>query len=122
MWTGVTGSIPASGLDDPQYVLSFLPVQHLMLEATRHPLRKADIDKAVQGTPVTLDHLLQLELLREERDSYRLNYLLLTTEDQRLMYRLCAGYGRALQRLFACTKVSSTRFSATTPMRHSVRN
>jgi hypothetical protein len=104
IWTGVTGSITASGLDDPQYVLSRLPVQRLMLEATRHPLRKADIDKAVQGTPVTLDHLLQLELLRKERDTYRLNNLLLTTEDQQLMYRLCAGYGQSLAEAFRLHK------------------
>ena len=49
IYTGVTGSINASGLDDPQYVLAFLPVQRLMLQATRHPLSKTDIDKAVQG-------------------------------------------------------------------------
>lgn len=51
IYTGVTGSINASGLDDPQYVLSFFPVQRLMLQATRHPLTKADIDTAVHGTP-----------------------------------------------------------------------
>jgi hypothetical protein len=41
--TGVTGSISASGLDDPQYVLTFLPVQRLMLEASHHPLSDTDI-------------------------------------------------------------------------------
>ena len=98
--TGVTGSINASGLDDPQYVLSFVPVQRLMLEATRHPLTKSDIDKAVQGTPVTLNHLLQLELLRKDKDTYRLNYLLLTREDQQTMYRVCARYGQTLAEAF----------------------
>ena len=98
--TGVTGSINASGLDDPQYVLAFLPVQRLMVQAAHHPLSKADIDKAVQGTPVTLDRLLQLELLRKEEGTYRLNYLLLTTEDQQTMYRVCAGYGKSLAEAF----------------------
>jgi hypothetical protein len=98
--TGVTGSINASGLDDPQYVLAFLPVQRLMMQAAHYPLSKADIDKAVQGTPVTLDRLLQLELLRKEEDTYRLNYLLLTTEDQQTMYRVCAGYGKSLAEAF----------------------
>jgi hypothetical protein len=102
--TGVTGSITASGLDDPQYVLSFLPVQRMMLEATRHSLSKADIEKAVQGTPVTLDRLIRLELLRKERDTYLLNYLLLTKEDQRMMYRLCAGYGQSLADAFRLHK------------------
>jgi len=102
--TGVTGSINASGLDDPQYVLAFLPVQRLMMQATHHPLSKTDIDTAVQGTPVTLDRLLQLELLRKENDTYRLNYLLLTTEDQEAMYRVCAGYGRSLAEAFRSHK------------------
>src|SRR5260370_3346132 len=81
--TGVTGSISGSGLDDPQYVLSFVPVQRLMLDAVQHPITKADIDKALLGTPVALRHLLQLELLREDRpkDTFRLNYLLFTIQD-----------------------------------------
>ncbi len=72
----MTGAVSASGLDDPQYVLSFVPIQRLLLEATQHPLTETEIQKAVQGTPVTLDHLLQLELLRKDKDAYRLNYLL----------------------------------------------
>jgi hypothetical protein len=98
--TGITGSINAPGLDDPQYVLAFLPVQRLTLQATRHPLSKEDIDEAVQGTPITLDRLLRLELLRKEGDIYRLNYLLLTREDQQTMYRVCAGYGQNLAEAF----------------------
>jgi hypothetical protein len=102
--TGVTGSINASGLDDPQYVLAFVPVQRLMLEATRHPLTESEIDKALQGTPVTLDRLLQVELLRKERDVYRLNYLLLTAEDQQTMYRVCAAFGQSLAEAFRSHK------------------
>ena len=98
--TGVTGSINASGMDDPQYVLSFVQVQRLMLEATRHPLTMSDIAKAVQGTPVTLNHLLQLELLRKDEGTYRLNYLLLTAEDQQTIYRVCARYGKTLAEAF----------------------
>jgi hypothetical protein len=82
MSTGVTGSIRASGLNDPQYVLSFVPIQRLILDATRHPLTIEEIEKGVQGTPVTLDHLLRLELLRKDGDKYWLNYLLLTVRDQ----------------------------------------
>ena len=102
--TAVTGSIKGSGLEDPQYVLSFVPVQRLMLEATRHPLTKAAIDRAVQGTPVTLVRLLQLELLRMEGDTYRLNYLFLTADDQQTMYHVCAGYGRSLADAFRSHK------------------
>jgi len=96
LYTGVTGSIDASGLDDPQYVLSFVPVQRLMLDATQHPLTQAEVERAVAGTPVSLSQLLQLELLRQEGQLYRLNYLLLTLADQKTMYRACARYGQSL--------------------------
>ena len=99
--TAITGSINASGLDDPQYVLSFVPVQRLMLEAARRPLTREEIQKAIQETPVTLDRLLQLELLRaNDKDTYRLNYLLLTVEDQRTIYRVGAHYGQSLADAF----------------------
>lgn len=102
--TGVTGSIDASGLDDPQYVLSFVPIQRLMLDAAQRPLTKEEIQKAVEGTPVTLDHLLRLELLRKDQDVYRLNYLLLTVQDQQTMYRVGAHYGQSLAEAFRARK------------------
>ncbi len=43
--TGVTGRISASGLNDPQYVLSFPPVQRLLLRATQHCLMQNEIQK-----------------------------------------------------------------------------
>jgi len=98
--TSVTGSIQASGLDDPQYVLSFVPIQRLMLEAAQHPLKQAEIQRAVQTTPVTLDRLLELGLLRRDEDAYRLNYLLLTVQDQRTMYSVSARYGSSLANAF----------------------
>ena len=104
--TGVTGSVNASGLDDPQYVLSFVPVQKLMLEATRRPLTKEEIEKSVGETPVKLEQLIKLDLLRREgeQNSYRLNYLLLTTEDQKTMYRASARYGESLAEAFRAHK------------------
>jgi hypothetical protein len=102
--TGVTGSIRASGLDDPQYVLSFVSIQRLMLDATSHPLTSEGVAAAVRGTPVTLDRLLQLELLRRDDDKFRLNYLLLTTADQRAIYTASASYGQSLADAFRVHK------------------
>jgi hypothetical protein len=107
--TAVTGSIKASGLEDPQYALSFIPIQRLMLNATRSPLTKEEIEKAVQGTPVTLDQLLRLELLRKDADKYRLNYLLLTVADQRAIYDAGARYGQSLAAAF---RVHQAEFDA----------
>jgi len=98
--TGITGSIRASGLDDPQYVLSFVPIQALMLRAARHPVTKDEIAKALQGTPVSMRCLLQLQLLRRDDNLYRLNYLLLTAQDQQKMYAVADRYGRSLAEAF----------------------
>jgi hypothetical protein len=104
MSTGVTGSIQASGLDDPQYVLSFVPIQRLMLDATRHPLTTEEVENGVEGTPVTPERLLRLELLRKDDDKYRLNYLLLTVADQQAIYNASARYGRSLAEAFRSHK------------------
>jgi len=113
--TALTGSIKASGLDDPQYLLSFVPIQRLMLESTRHPLTKAEIDTGVQGTPVTLDHLLRAELLSKEGETYRLNYLLLTKEDQETMYRACREFGLSLADAVRAHKTEFDRIFANYP-------
>jgi hypothetical protein len=102
--TGVTGSIRASGLDDPQYVLSFVSIQRLMLDATRHPLTREEVAAAIQGTPVTIDRLLELELLRRDDDRFRLNYLLLTSEDQQAIYAAGVHYGQSLADAFRAHK------------------
>lgn len=98
--TGVTGRISASGLNDPQYVLSFLPVQKLMLSAVEHPLKQVDIERGLQGTPVSIDDLLRLELLRRDEAGYRLNYLLLTVRDQKTIYETGKFFGQSLATAF----------------------
>jgi hypothetical protein len=102
--TAVTGSIKASGLDDPQYVLSFVSIQRLMLEATQRPLTIKEIATAIQDTPVTLDRLLQLGLLRRDDDKFRLNYLLLTSDDQQAIYAAGVRYGQNLADAFRAHK------------------
>jgi hypothetical protein len=98
--TGVTGTVRGSGLEDPQYLLSFVPVQRLMLAASREPLTEADVARGLNGTPVGLADLLRLGLLRAERGRYRLNYLLLTVADQRAIFRVATRYGASLASAF----------------------
>lgn len=98
--TGGTGQITASGLNDPQYVLSFVPVQRLMLAAVRHPLMQAEIQTGLHGTPVSLENLLKLNFLRQDGIMYRLNYLLLTVQDQKTMYGIGERFGQSLGKAF----------------------
>jgi len=94
--TGVTGRISASGLNDPQYVLSFPPVQRAMLRATERCLKQDEIETELRGTPVSLADLLRLGLLRESENTYCLNYLLLTVQDQEAIHKVAAHYGQSL--------------------------
>ncbi len=113
--TGVTGSVGSSGLDDPQYVLSFVPVQRLMLTATQRPLKIEEIDSALEQTPVRSSHLLNLELLRKEGEVYRLNYLLLTAKDQEEMFRISQRLGESLANAFLAKKSEFDALAARYP-------
>ena len=94
--TGVTGLIRASGLNNPQYVLSFIPVQRILLTVGEHPQTGEEVQSALKETPVSLDDLLHLELLRKDGPVYRLNYLLLTVQDQETIYKISEQFGTSL--------------------------
>lgn len=98
--TGVTGGIRASGLNDPQYALSFVPVQRLMLRLVAGPVSEDSASIALKDTPVSLNDLLGLGLVRRETDGVYLNYLLLTVDDQRAIYEHARVYGKSLADAF----------------------
>jgi hypothetical protein len=113
--TGVTGSVRGSGLDDPQYLLSFVPIQRLMLKATQRTLTEEDVTRGVHGTPVGPADLLRLELLRQDRDGYRLNYLLLTVQDQQAIYRVSERYGESLADAFRARRAQFVEIAGRYP-------
>lgn len=113
--TGVTGRVTASGLGDPQYVLSFEPVQRLVLEASRDGVTIERAREALAGVPPSLRDLLELGLLREEGGTLRLGYLLMTVEDQRAVYRVAREYGRDLAAEFVERTASFSRILETRP-------
>jgi predicted alpha/beta-fold hydrolase len=76
--------------------IAYAPVQRLLLRATQHCLMQNEIQKELLDTPVSLAHLLRLELLQEHENTYCLNYLLLTVQDQQTMYKVAARYGQSL--------------------------
>lgn len=96
----ITGTIRSHGMNDPQYVLSFVPVQRLVLTAVTRPLERKEVELGLAGTGVTPADLVRLDLLREEGGQYRLTFLLLTVQDQRTMYSLCQKYGVSLANAF----------------------
>jgi hypothetical protein len=62
------------------------------------------VQSALKGTPVSLDDLLRLELLRKDGPAYRLNYLLLTVQDQETIYKVGERFGESLTGAFQAHK------------------
>ena len=100
MWTGITGYIRSKGLDDPQYVLSFVPVQRLMLDAVDGPVTKPQIDAALSGLPIAANDLVRLGLLRPDGQQFRLSYLLVTARDAERIDAVGAAFGASLADAF----------------------
>lgn len=88
LWTGITGTITSSGLANPRYVLSFPAIQRLMLDAAGDGVTREEVEAALAGTPVGIQDLMALELLRPTGDRFQVGYLLLTVEDQQAIYRI----------------------------------
>lgn len=116
MWTGFTGTITASGLENPQYVLSFRPIQRLVQRAARQPVDQAVVDSALVGTPVSRSDLLQLGLLEKTGDQYRIAYLFLTADDQRAIARVGARFGPDLAAALDAHRAEFERIVARYPL------
>ena len=91
--TGITGQASDAGLEDPQFVLSLIPVQRLILRAARGPLTGSDLASALAGIDVTPERLVRLGLLARDGDRFRLAYSVLTVEDQERIYTVAQGLG-----------------------------
>src|SRR5262245_49141292 len=107
--TGITGVITASGRESPEYLLAFGPVQIAVLEAARGRLDRAGLEAALAGTPVTAADLTRAGLLREEKGAYRLDYLVLTVDDQNRIYRVTQPFGASLAKSFLARRAEFDR-------------
>ena len=95
--TGITGQVTSTGMANPQYVLSFIEVQRLLLEAAGGPVTASRVSDALNGIPVTLQVLEDDGLLAPTEDGrYRLSYLLLTRDDQQKIYEVTRRAGADL--------------------------
>jgi hypothetical protein len=113
--TGIAGHLTASGLESPTYVLSFPAVQRLVLEMVESPVASIRATELLRGTPVTIGDLVRLGLIRLDAGRYRINYLVLTTEDQRRIYQVAERYGNSLARAVRTRQDSIDRLVSAYP-------
>lgn len=113
--TGITGSAIGSGLEDPQYVLSFPQVQALILAVAHAPMAGDEIETRLSSTPVTSEVLVGLGLLKMEGRHFRLGYSVLTKEDQETIYSVSRSLGADLADQFTAHKSELDRLLAAYP-------
>ncbi|HXV86395.1 MAG TPA: hypothetical protein VD793_06835 [Gemmatimonadales bacterium] len=97
---GITGSTPGDERHNPTFMLGFADVQRLMLRMAERPAARSAIDSALSGKPFTLDDMIGVGLLREDRGAYRLDFNLLRLADQRDILETSEQLGRDLAESF----------------------
>lgn len=98
--TSISGRVGGSGLEDPQYVLSFPPVQNLVMCAVRGPVDAEVAERMLKEVPVAPEDLVALGLLRQSAGRYQLSYPVLTVEDQERITKVARKASESLGREF----------------------
>ncbi|RMH22735.1 MAG: hypothetical protein D6701_01155, partial [Gemmatimonadetes bacterium] len=93
---GITGSTPAAPELNPTAMLARADVQALILRLAAGPLAAAEVTRALESTPFSPDDLVRVGLLREEQGFYRIDFTLLTVEDQLQILRAAEPLARSL--------------------------
>lgn len=93
---GVTGSTPQEDAKDPTFILGTADAQHLILEVAEQPRERAYLDEAIAGMPFTVEDMVAVGLLREQKGLYWIDFNLLTVGDQLAILDLSEELGRSL--------------------------
>ena len=72
----------------------------MILEISEIPKSRAEIETVLSGEFFTLDDLVNVGLLRKQKDLYRIDFNLLTVADQNLILDVAAQQGRDLAAAF----------------------
>ncbi len=105
-----TASVESSGYDNPYVLLAEPGVQQLAEQALTGPLARAQIDRLLSGTGITLRHLTQADVVRPlDGDRFALSFTVITAADKRLIRSVADPAGR---RLAAAIVAHRARFDA----------
>ncbi len=94
--TGVTGSVSASGKANPSFVMRPIQVQRLLLDIAHAPQDREHAAHTLEGSGITVDDLLALDLLRDDDGRLVINFNLLTQEDQAEILRAVSRHATIL--------------------------
>ena len=94
--TGVTGSTPSNPRRNPVEILGPIEVQRLVLAIAERPHSRAEVEAAIAGQFFDVDDMIAVGLLREEENVVRIDFNLLTVDDQRRILQTTESMGRSL--------------------------
>jgi hypothetical protein len=95
---GITGQLsPATPLNrNPSYLLSILDIQKLLIETAQSPKSHQELQKALDGTEITLEDLVKTRLLRKAGENYKISFILFLKEDLEIIRSVTGDLGKDL--------------------------
>jgi len=91
-------SLPKSR--NPEYALSLLKIQQLLLDVAQSPKDHAFIEESLEKTGISVEDLLAIGLLREQDNRYVLGFSLFTQADQRRLREICKNFAEDLAEIY----------------------
>jgi hypothetical protein len=97
---GITGSTPTEDRKNPQRILGEREVQELIIAIAAEPRSRDYVENAIQGRFFTLQDMVDVGLIREDRGRFVINFNFLTVDDQRAILEVAEIWGRDLAEAF----------------------
>lgn len=97
---GITGSAPPDARKNPTSILASARIQRLILEISRTPKTRSEIEAVISGETFTVDDMVNVGLLRNEDGRYHIEFNLLHVADQERILEVSERMGRELAAAF----------------------
>ena len=92
------GQLPKT--QNPEYALSLLGIQQLLLDVAQNPKDHSFIEESLKETGISIEDLLAAGLLREQDSHYVLGFSLFTQDDQRVLREVCRNFAEDLAEIY----------------------
>ncbi len=85
---------------NPEYALSLLKIQQLLLDVAQNPKDHTSIEESLKETGISVEDLLAAGLLRVQDSHYVLGFSLFTQDDQRVLREVCRNFAEDLAEIY----------------------